>query len=77
MLSLHLHYSQLYKMLCKEWKAKKTVKLISLGKVHPMAKMLNQFSASLFFLVQQQRLKHPVPTVGILEEVGLKLDAQQ
>ena len=77
MWNLHLHYSQLYKMLCKEWKAKKTVKPISLGKVHLMDKMLNQSSASLFFWVQQQRLKHPVPTVGIPEEVGLKLDVQQ
>ena len=53
------------------------VKPISLDKLHLMVKMLNQFSANLFFLVQQQRLKHPVHTEGILEEVELKLDVQQ
>ena len=47
------------------------------GKAHHMVKMLNQFSANLFFLVQQQRLKHPVPMEGFPEEVGLKLGVQQ
>ena len=53
------------------------VKPISLDKLHLMVKMLNQFSANLFFLAQQQRLKHLVPMVGILVEVELKLGVQQ
>ena len=49
MLSLQPHYFQQYKMLYKEGKAKKMVRPISPVKVLLMVRMLNPFSASLFF----------------------------